>query len=657
MIYSKFKKRSSLQDREIFLSNLKAGKINLEEIEKDLRSYSDSEINKYKDDFEIMATLMPLLRTGDAYYLSDKSLKANKDFILLAIKLGMDAVWVGSEISKAYINDPDLFPFLIGKTIALKDLPPHLQKNEDVAIMFLENSNNNDSYYEVPLEVRTSLTFVKKCVKAGIFVNFEENGFFESLLNDPKMKSFLLDPQKSVNFTNFELLPESYKSNKALVLDFITNSKRDRYDLRTKIFQAMGTNLLKDKEFILQILDSLEIFSSNGETKNIYTLLAPNLKQDKDIVLKALSFDPELIDDLDAKVFKDSNLMLEIIRLEPMLLKRLNKSLRSDPELVKEAFKLNPKSFEFATDILKGDKKYISELFNINSEVLDYTPLKIQKDYLINEPSISVEPNEEYYRKTRENIKKDAIIIRQDGLNLFFLSHIKYTELIAFKKALFLALDWLKQTPIQGFENSTINTKIYILDLATYKTLTNDSAQSSLAWYSERLNLIFFPLDEGSIRTREHSAYTIIHELGHKFHKNNIKNGFDNQDIYDLYKIATSKTDCTLAQLPKIGDLLSELNYDHSRRKWWWIVTSSNEDFVLTKIVKNEYIYENKEGQQVSFTKGDLLKMIKCPSQYGAKDALEFFAEMTTLITTNKVKPSQRAIADKFLDIIKINLK
>ena len=85
---------------------------------------------------------------------------------------------------------------------------------------------------------------------------------------------------------------------------------------------------------------------------------------------------------------------------------------------------------------------------------------------------------------------------------------------------------------------------------------------------------------------------SIIHEYGHRYHHKMIAGGFKNKALISLYK-------------------------------------------------SSQYCF-----------KGNVFENIPCPSEYGAKNHMEFFAEMFTLIILGLVKPSQQAIANEFMQIV-----
>ncbi len=80
----------------------------------------------------------------------------------------------------------------------------------------------------------------------------------------------------------------------------------------------------------------------------------------------------------------------------------------------------------------------------------------------------------------------------------------------------------------------------------------------------------------------------------------------------------------------------------------------ASQEFYLNKIDQEKnYIYKNDDGDKKVFSYKKMIELLNCPSQYGATNLSEWFAEMCTLITLNKVKPSQQHIANMFIEILK----
>jgi hypothetical protein len=214
-------------------------------------------------------------------------------------------------------------------------------------------------------------------------------------------------------------------------------------------------------------------------------------------------------------------------------------------------------------------------------------------------------------------------------------------EILEFKKQILLALSFIKKSPVPFFPK--------VLQLGGLICVGNgddlpkqSKSENSIAFYSSGDDTIYYKKE----KAKRAPYISLIHEYGHKFHTKLIKDGYGNEKIKSLYEQAIQPNVCQLSKMPKIGDPLSDLRED-----WWTVRMSASDDFILNKIDGDNYIY-TKGRLKTILKKQDILKLIKCPSQYGAKNTMEFVAEMITLITLDLVKPSQQLIADKFMEII-----
>lgn len=148
----------------------------------------------------------------------------------------------------------------------------------------------------------------------------------------------------------------------------------------------------------------------------------------------------------------------------------------------------------------------------------------------------------------------------------------------------------------------------------------------------------------------------LVHELSHRLHYRFMEDGYRNNDIQELFERATmSKTECVYSKMPSLGSPLTNI----LKGDRWWVTVkrSSNSEYYLKSIKDGNYIYQDQYGRFLTFSKQEIIKMIECPSSYGATDAVEFFAEMCTLITLRLVKPSQKRVAYEFMEVVKNNLK
>jgi hypothetical protein len=242
-----------------------------------------------------------------------------------------------------------------------------------------------------------------------------------------------------------------------------------------------------------------------------------------------------------------------------------------------------------------------------------------------------------------------VVMQKEPSLKIKIVSPVSMKDLLDFKKNILKAIGGIKASPIPNFDkalkgNLILGTDADIKEQIGFTT----SPPVPVAQYDDvGTNNIMYFIDATIKRSRD-IYITLIHEFAHRYHHKHIKGGFENPEIRTLFQQAVKNEEqCFLDQLPKIGDPLSNL-----RENWWGVKMSTNDEWILYKITDDYYIYKNSKGRLEAFDKKDILLRITCPSVYATKNRVEFFAEMVTLITLGLVKPSQKLIADKFMEII-----
>lgn len=244
-----------------------------------------------------------------------------------------------------------------------------------------------------------------------------------------------------------------------------------------------------------------------------------------------------------------------------------------------------------------------------------------------------------------------VVMQREPNLKVMIISPVSMDDLINFKTNILKAIDAIKASPFPDFYKNAIKDNLI---LGTTKDIISEGLEGShniqdshVAWYDDKTKNITYKIEIAPKVSKRSIHITLIHEFAHKFHSTFKDGGFANLEIHFLYEEAIkSKAQCYLDRLPKIGDPLSDLRED------WWSVRMASNDYILSEIINDTYVYMNSQGKTIKIEKKDILKRITCPSAYGAKNHAEFFAEMVTLITLGLVKPNQKIIADKFISVV-----
>ena len=265
--------------------------------------------------------------------------------------------------------------------------------------------------------------------------------------------------------------------------------------------------------------------------------------------------------------------------------------------------------------------------------------LKEEEDFLYSIPAIS--GNLDIARALFKPVE-----IKIGDINLVLLSPITEDILKSFKDNFKKAISAIIASPLRKFKSVLKGHLILgeIQDITNIFIPDEDSFENIEAFYNGSSKKVVYN-QSFLYFSPNPTHHNLVHEYAHKYHHLILKSS---PLITQLYERAMlSESECELAQLPKIGDPLSDIT---ESREWSWKVGSS--EHYLREVGVRGYVYIDSKGDEIILSKKDILNRIKCPSQYGAKNEREFFAEMCVLITFNKVKPSQRLIANKFLEIV-----
>lgn len=399
----------------------------------------------------------------------------------------------------------------------------------------------------------------------------------------------------------------------------------------------------------------------------------PSFRDDKDIVLKAVTEDYEQYTHVSDRLKKDKDVIATTLKNTPAfyikdVLRWMNfnkNPLSKNKDFLLDIMKENPRFFFLVDLSFRKDRKFMLEAIKINHNFYNYAdeslkePLMMAngtiKYYGFINDAIHANPAVRYLNIPEEVAKNPYNIESQAGmwiqrvtikhpylpLHLTFLT-INKNDLLEFKENLKLVTSLIKKSKIPNF-GKVLKDNIYIANKENLKKffLLEDLDNTS-ALYSKNLDDIFYVMP-----SKSSSIYDLVHEFGHKYHNTMIKDGMENETISSFYEKLHSST----CELPKIGDPLSNLRED------WWNVKMATDEFYLSNIDGKNYIYKNEQGVEKVLSYEKIKELIICPSQYGSKSLEEWFAEMCALITLNKVKASMQKLADDFIQVLEREIK
>ncbi len=376
-----------------------------------------------------------------------------------------------------------------------------------------------------------------------------------------------------------------------------------------------------DKDIVLKAVGEYHIFIVDA---------SPRLRKDYDVSMLAVektraNGDIEwLINELDDNLLKNPKFVLEAVSKNPDFIKFTDKSFRSDKKFMLSAIEIDPNTYKYADPVLKNDVDFVLDAIKKNPKIKYYP-----------EVGVGIRTNPQI-----ENLGGKITTIKTP----YFPVYLNFTDVfeddvILFKKDMTELTQKIKASKVPNFSKA-LTGEIFIGSPKFFKdTFNQDINERSGASYDTVGDVIWYYIPKRGV-----TVTNLIHEFGHKLHYKFIKDGASNIDIYDLFTYAKSDQ----CPFPKIGDPISDLRED------WWIVKMASQEFYLNKIDQEKnYIYKNDDGDKKVFSYKKMIELLNCPSQYGATNLSEWFAEMCTLITLNKVKPSQQHIANMFIEILK----
>lgn len=209
---------------------------------------------------------------------------------------------------------------------------------------------------------------------------------------DPELKNdldFMLEALKR-NASTYSFMSPKIKSNREVQLyrarqdgPNMLSGRKHKYDPEMVIEAVKGDgnnlkyasdDLKADRNFILKILS----LKSSGA----YQYIDERLKQDRELLLMAVEFDPQAIDHTEVEIDEklalyvikkgykripqgfesNKNVVLEAVKCNPLMLYYADVELKEDPEIVLEALKRDPTTIMYAGEKFQCDPKIATKV-------------------------------------------------------------------------------------------------------------------------------------------------------------------------------------------------------------------------------------------------------------------------------------------------------
>lgn len=203
-----------------------------------------------------------------------------------------------------------------------------------------------------------------------------------------------------------------------------TKSKERNYpDYKSEFDEAILTipeELRKDKKFMYIVLkDMAEDNYLNSDLKaNIFSLVDPKLKDDKDIVLEYIKIDllPEKDLQYLNKLRDDKEVMSKLVEQNQENFKYASDRLRGDQSIVTEAVIKNPHLIAYASDKFKNNKNFVR---NLVVETIENTYKNLLDENLFNKYEKMMENITDFFSDDREMMR---IILDKESKQAKYLS-------------------------------------------------------------------------------------------------------------------------------------------------------------------------------------------------------------------------------------------
>lgn len=267
----------------------------------------------------------------------------------------------------------------------LKDLSD-FQNDEDVVLEALKDTNGFILEYTSD-ELKLSKEFILKALDEKIPYIFENIN--DKLKSDKDIISSALKNDNSCSVLGN--MDSNFKIDRDMALDAVKNNcyaikyldEEFTHDKEIGLYSVakdgemikfLSEDLKKDKDIVYKAIDSKKgLWFAFKEIGDIF-------KDDKGLILKAVSFDGNILSYASDRLKSDREVVLAAIKSNPNALKYVDKELCDDRELVFEAVKNKGFVLEYASAKLKSDIEIVSEAMKDSVNYLNYASKKLRDD-------------------------------------------------------------------------------------------------------------------------------------------------------------------------------------------------------------------------------------------------------------------------------------
>jgi hypothetical protein len=313
---------------------------------------------------------------------------------------------------------PDFYPFLDSKIredrditdIAIKGnfnnikfLPNSFASNENYLLDLMLNKSNGllavSQYKLIPNFIRNNKNIIKQSIikKGPARISIASDKLMNSPefyfeINNIKLRNFLYvaglyqfgesvkDNDKaawhscSLNGDNYKFLSFRLKGNLELAQHCLENLKSTDPLFLSRGFMdsSVASKIASDKNTMMKIF-------RKSKNHGIFYAAPDEIKNDKEFIMQALEYVPDLIDIIPYNIRNDKKLYLKAVSKYGMTLNAAPEFMRDDFELVKTAVTSSPAALQYASERLKDDKEIVLIAARRDRDVLRYASDRMKK--------------------------------------------------------------------------------------------------------------------------------------------------------------------------------------------------------------------------------------------------------------------------------------
>ncbi|MBR3162320.1 MAG: DUF4116 domain-containing protein [Bacilli bacterium] len=319
------------------------------------------------------------------------------------------------------------------KNISNENLEKYIKTINDTRKLTLLNKKNtrNEKFTEKDIEFIYELDNViegfgwKKDERIEKIINSRTvKGDYDSLRNKEDKIKFIIKISKMNNFNDNnnnllikdkEVIIEAVKENGSALQYASTELKEDKGIVLVAVNQYPGAIKYADKK-LCKDEELLSIVLTEKYGRGL-KYLTPDLKKDKNIVLKAVGYSGLALHDADESLKKDANVVLAAVEQNGNALAYANKELKDNRKIVLAAVSNKGSALQYASKELKNDKEIVltaiknDHSYSSEDRVLRYASKEQRKDKEV--VLAAVKKYNDSFTYAADELKKDKDFILQ----------------------------------------------------------------------------------------------------------------------------------------------------------------------------------------------------------------------------------------------------